>query len=368
MRRRALHRRAFLRTGAAVALSTPALATPAVAQSAPEVRWRMASSFPKSQETLFGTGQTLSAYVAETTDNKFQIQTYAAGELATSRQALDVVASGSVECAHTPLSFHVAKDMTLGLGSGLPFGLNARLQQSWWAYGGGAKLVNDALKAFGAYGMPAGTIGGQMGGWFKKEINALEDFKGLRFRINGLGAPVFARLGAVPFDMPHADVVAALDNNALDGAEFLCPHDDERLGLVKVAKYNYGPCWWESAGMVHLVVNLEKWEALPKSYRAALARACDAVNAGMLAKYDAINPPALRRLVAAGAVIRQFPQPVVEVCHRATVEHFAELAAKDARFKKGLESATSFLKDHLAWLQASDHAYDALQIAINGRS
>jgi TRAP-type mannitol/chloroaromatic compound transport system substrate-binding protein len=366
--RRALHRRAFLRTGAAVAVSSPAVAAPAVAQSAPEVRWRMTSSFPKSQETLFGTGQALCAYVAEATDNKFQIQAYAAGELATSRQALDVVTSGSVECAHTPLSFHAAKDMTLALGTGLPFGLNARLQQSWWAHGGGAKLVNDALKPFGAYGIPAGTTGAQMGGWFKKEINVLEDLKGLRFRINGLGGPIFTRLGAVPFEIPHADVMSALENNVVDGAEFLCPHDDERLGLVKVAKYNYGPCWWESAGMVHLVVNLEKWNALPKPYRAALARACDAVNLGMLAKYDAINPAALRRLMAAGAVIRQFPQPVLEVCHRATVEHLAELAAKDAKLKKGLESTSGFLKEHLQWLQISDHAYDALQIAINNRS
>ena len=327
----------------------------------------MTSSFPKSQETLFGTGQTLCAYVAEATDNRFQIQAYATGELATSRQALDVVASGTVECAHTPLSFHVAKDMTLALGTGLPFGLNARHQQSWWAYGGGSKLVNDALKALGVYGIPAGTTGGQTGAWLKKEINALEDFKGLRFRINGLGAPIFARIGAVPLEMPHADVVAALESNAIDGAEFLCPHDDERLGLAKVAKYIYGPCWWESAGMLHLVVNLEKWNALPKAYRAALARACDAVNLGMLAKYDAINPPALRRLVAAGAVIRPFPQPVLEVCHRAGVEHFAEVAAKDAKFKKGMESVTGFLRDHLPWLQASDHAYDAFQIAINGR-
>jgi len=368
VRRKALHRRAFLRTGAAVALGSPAMAAPAIAQSAPEVRWRMTSSFPKSQETLFGTGQALCAYVAEATDNKFQIQAYATGELATSRQALDVVTSGSVECAHTPLAFHTAKDMTLALGTGMPFGLNARLQQSWWAHGGGGKLVNDALKALRAYGIPAGTTGAQMGGWFKKEINTLEDFKGLRFRINGLGGPIFARLGAVPFEMPHADVVAALDNNAIDGAEFLCPHDDERLGLVKAAKYNYGPCWWESAGMMHLVINLDKWEALPKSYRAVLARACDAVNLGMLARYDAINPPALRRLVAAGATLRQFPQPVLEVCHRATVEHFAEIAAKDAKFKKGMESVTSFLRDHLQWLQASDHAYDALQIALNSRS
>ena len=367
MRLRALHRRAFLRTGAAVALTSPVVAAPAIAQSAPEVRWRLTSSFPKSQETLFGASQQLCRFVAEATDNKFQIQANAAGELATSRQALDVVSSGAVECAHTPLSFHASREMTLAFGSGLPFGLNSRHQQSWWTFGGGADIVNTVLRRLGTYGMPAGMIGAQMGGWFKKEINALEDLKGLRFRINGLGAPVFARIGAVPVDMPHADVVAALESNSLDGAEFLCPHDDERLGLAKAAKYNYGPCWWESAGMVHLVVNLEQWNALPASYRAALSRACDAVSMRMLAKYDSVNPPALRRLISAGTVIRQFPQPVLEACHRASAEHFGEIAAKDPQFKRGMESITAFLREHLPWLQASDHAFDGFQIAINGR-
>jgi TRAP-type mannitol/chloroaromatic compound transport system substrate-binding protein len=328
----------------------------------------LASSFPKSQETLFGGAQQLSRFVAELTDNSFQIQANAAGELATSRQALDVVKSGAVECAHTRLSFHVNKDVTLGLGTGLPFGLNARHQMSWWSFGGGADLVNAVLKRLGTYGIPAGVIGGQMGGWFKTEIDSLDDLKGLRFRINGLGAPIFARIGAVPVDMPHTDVMGALASNAIDGAEFLCPQDDERLGLVKAARYNYGPCWWESAGMVHLVVNLERWNALPAAYRAALTRACDAVTLRMLAKYDFVNPPSLKRLVSAGAVVRQFPQPVLEACHRATIEHFNEVAAKNAQFKKGMDSVTAFLRGHLPWLQVSDHAFDGFQIAINGRA
>ncbi len=358
-----------MRTGAAVAFSSPAVAAPAIAQSAPEVRWRMASSFPKSQETLFGAGQQLCRFVAEATDNRFQIQANAAGELATRRQALAVVRSGAVECAHTPLSFHASRDtMTLGLGAGLPFGLSARQQMSWWLNGGGADIVNAALARIGAYGVPAGVIGGQMGGWFKREINALEDLKGLRFRITGLGGPIFARVGAVPVEMPHVDVVAALESNSLDGAEFLCPQDDERLGLVRVARYNYGPSWWESAGMVHLVINLERWEALPAAYRAALARACDAVSMRMLARHDWVAPPALRRLVSAGAVVRPFPQPVLEACHRATVEHFGEVAAKDPLFKKGMDSVSAFLREHVQWLQMSDHAFDSLQIAVNTRA
>jgi TRAP-type mannitol/chloroaromatic compound transport system substrate-binding protein len=355
-----------------MAVSSPAVAAPAIAQSTPEIRWRMTSSFPKSQEVLFGAGQLLCRHVADATDNKFQIRPFSAGELATSRQALDVVASGTVECAHTPLSFHTGKDVSLALGTGLPFGLNARHQQAWWMFGGGADLFNNAsnglLKKLGTYGIPAGTVGGQMGAWFKKEINTLDDLKGLRVRINGLGGPILSRLGAVPVDMPYADVVAALESNTIDGAEFLCPIDDERLGLVRVAKYNYGPCWWESAGMVHLVINLEKWNALTRPYRAVLARACDAVSLYTLARYDSINPPSLKRLIAAGAVVRPFPQPILEACHRATMEHFAEVAGKDSQFKKGLDSVASFHKDRLQWLQVSDHALDGFQIAISGRT
>ena len=323
----------------------------------------MTSGFTKWHETLFGIGQRLCRFVAEATDNKFQIQAYAAGELATSRQALDAVASGAVECAHTRLSFHAGNDMTLGFGAGLPFGLNARHQQAWWTFGGGDGLVNASLEKLGAYGIPAGCTGAQMGGWFKREINTLDDLKSLRFRIHGLGGPIFARIGAVPFDMPHPDVVGALEHNVIDGAEFLCPHDDARLGLVRVARHCYWPCWWESAGMVHFLVNLEKWRALPAYYRSVVARACDSACLHMLAKYDSVNPGALGRLIAAGALVRPFPRPVMEVCYRATVEHFAEVAARDAAFRKASESVNAYRRDQLRWLQISEHALDDFVIA-----
>ena len=247
---------------------------------------------------MFGTAQIVCRYIAEATDNKFLIQPYQAGELAPSRQALDAVSSGSVECAHTPTYFYVAKDPTLGFGTGIPFGLSSRQQQSWWTFGGGAEIVNAALKRLNVVGIPAGLTGAQMGAWFKKEIGSVDDLKGLRWRISGLGGPVLARVGVAPQEIPHIDVYAALEQGTIDAAEFICPHDDEKLGLPKVAKYNYHPCWWESGGMVHLVVNLERWNALPKSYQAIVARACDAASLWMLAKYDAVNAPALKRLIA----------------------------------------------------------------------
>jgi len=267
----------------------------------------MASSFSKSLDAIYGAALMLARYVAEATDHRFQIHTHAAGELTPSRQALDAVTSGAIECAHTPLFFYAGKDPTLGLGSGLPFGLNARHQLSWWNFAGGADIINASLKKLNVVGIPAGCTGAQMGAWFKKEINSLEDLKGLRFRVGALGGPIFARIGVIPLHLTHADVYAALENGTIDAAEFICPHDDERLGLVRVARYNHYPCWWESAGMVHMVANLDKWNALPKPYQAVLARACDAANSWMLAKYDAVNPPALKRLIAAGAVLRPFP-------------------------------------------------------------
>jgi TRAP-type mannitol/chloroaromatic compound transport system substrate-binding protein len=356
-----------LRGGAVTALAAPALAAPAIAQSAPEIKWRLASSFPKALETLYGTAQTLCRYVEEATDRRFQIQPHAAGELTASRQALDAVTSGAIECAHTPLFFYAGKDATLGLGSGLPFGLNARQLLSWWMFAGGSELVNASLKKLNAHGMPAGATGAQMGAWFKKEIVSVEDLKGLRFRVGALGGPILARVGMQPLNLPYADVYAALENGTIDAAEFICPHDDEKLGLVRVAKHNHYPCWWESGGIVHLVANLEKWQALPKAYQAVLARACDAATLWMLAKYDSINPPALKRLVQAGAVIKPFPPPVMEAFHKAAGEHYAELAAKDPPFKKALESVNAFRKEQLAWWQIAEHAYDGFLIGARGK-
>jgi len=349
-------------------MAVPAVAASAVAQSAPEIKWRLTSSFSKSLDTLYGTAVMLCRYVAEATDGKFQIQPHAAGELAPSRQALDTVGGGVVECAHTPLHFYAAKDMVLGVGGGLPFGLNARQQMSWWMFGGGADIINAALKKLNVHGIPAGSTGAQMGAWFKKEITSVDDLKGLKFRVGEMGGPILSRVGLSPLTLAHSDVYSALESGTIDGAEFIGPHDDEKLGLVRVAKYNHFPCWWESAGMVHLVVNLEKWQGLPKAYQAIVARACDAANAWMLARYDAVNPPALKRLIQAGAVLKVFPPPVMEAFYRAGLEYNAEIAAKEPAFRKALESANGFRKEHLAWWQVAEHAYDGFMIGARGRA
>ncbi len=359
-----MKRRQFLRGGAIAALAMPGLAAPALAESAPEIKWRLTSSFGKSLEIMQGAVQILCRYVVEATDNRFVIQPFLAGELAPGSQALDAVSSGSVDCAFTPMGYYQSKDPSLVFGSGVPFGLNERQQHAWWMFGGGKEIINGALHRLNVYSIPAGSSGTQMGAWFRKELTSIDDLKGMRMRIVGMGGPVLHRLGAVTYQMGHADVFSALENATLDAAEYVCPFDDEKLGFVKVARYNHFPCWWEGSGMLHMVVNLEKWNALPKPYQVILARACDASMAWMRAKYDTVNPPALKRLVGAGAVLKPFPQPVLEACYKATTEHLGEIAAKSIGFKKALDSMNAFRADHLAWRQVAEQAYDGFMIQI----
>jgi TRAP-type mannitol/chloroaromatic compound transport system substrate-binding protein len=361
-----MKRRSFLK-GSAIAAAGAGIAAPAIAQSQPEVRWRLTSSFPRSLDTIYGTAQTLAKYVAEATDNRFQIQTFSAGEIVPGLQALDAVASGAVECAHTPTYFYVGKDPVLGLGTGVPFGLNARQQHSWWHFGGGDKITNDALARFNAYALPAGNSGCQMGGFFRKELQTPADLQGLKFRIGGMGGQVLARLGVVPQQIAAGDVYPALERGTIDAAEFVGPYDDEKLGFHRVAKYYYYPGWWEGGAMLHLIVNLGEWNKLSKTYQAILTHACEAANNWMIAKYDAVNPPALRRLIGAGTELRPFPQPIMEASLRAANEYFAELSGRNESFKRAYDSMVAFRGENLLWWQVGELSFDSFMARTRGR-
>jgi len=333
----------------------------------PDIRWRLTSSFPRQLDTIFGTAQTLARYLAEATDNKFQIQAFPAGELVGGLQALDAVQTGAVECAHTPTYFYFGKDPTLALGTGIPFGLNARQQHSWWHFADGKELLNGVLARYNAISFACGNSGTQMGGFFRKELQSPADLNGLKFRIGGLAGLVLAKLGVVPQQIAGGDVYPALERGTLDAAEFVGPYDDEKLGLSKVAKYYYAPGWWEGGAMLHLVVNLDKWNELPKTYQAILFQAAEAANNWMLAKYDAVNPQALRRMLGAGTELRTFPQSIMEASLKAANELYAELSAKNADFKKAYDSLVTFRAESLPWWGLNEYAYDTFMIRTRGR-
>ena len=250
-------------------------------------------------------------YVAEMTDNKFQIQLFAAGELAPGLQALDATSNGTVEMCHTVSYYYVGKDPTFAIYASVPFGLNARMQNSWWYQGGGMELGNEFFKKFGVIGFPCGNTGTQMGGWFRKEIKTVADLSGLKFRIGGIAGQVLQKVGVVPQQLAGGDIYPALEKGTIDAAEWVGPYDDEKLGFQKVAKYYYYPGFWEGGPTVHAFCNLEKWNSLPKNYQAIITNATANANTWMAARYDMQNPSALKRLVAGGTQLRPFTNEVL---------------------------------------------------------
>jgi TRAP-type mannitol/chloroaromatic compound transport system substrate-binding protein len=359
-----MRRRKFLNSaGTGLAGILAAGSAPAIAQGTTgEVKWRLASSFPKSLDTLYGAADSFSKRVAAATGGKFQIQVFAAGEIVPGLQVADAVQNATVQCGHTAPYYFVGKDPTFAFGTAVPFGLNARQINAWWYAGGGEALMNEFYRDYGFRAFLCGNTGAQMGGWYRKEIKTVADLKGLKLRTAGMAGEVLARLGVVPQQLAAGDVYSALEKGTIDGAEFVGPYDDEKLGLAKVAKYYYYPGWWEGGAALALLVNVKAWEALPKEYQAIFEAAAHESNTLMLARYDAGNPPALRRLAAAGAQLRAFPKPVMEAGYQATQELFAEISAKNARFRKVLEHMNRFLEDQLLWFRVAESAFDNFMV------
>ena len=322
-----MQRRRFVTTAALG--SAAVLPSPAIAQSAPEIAWRLASSFPRTVTTLNGAAEYLCTRVAAATDNRFQIRPFPADEIAPAAGVLDAVQAGTVEMGHTSFAFLADKNPALAFGTALPFGLTSRQQMAWICCGGGLELVGELLKAAGCLGIPAGNTGAQMGGWFRKEIKAPEDFKGLKIRLIGLGAAVAARMGALPQPLAANDLVAALDKGSIGAAAYGGPADDDKLGLVRAAKFYYYPGWASGNSMLWSLVNLDKWRDLPASYKAVLELACYDTCSWVQARYDSDNPPALRRLIAAGAQLRPFPREVAQAAYKASFELYAEARLED---------------------------------------
>src|SRR5689334_9029836 len=292
-----MSRRKFLKTAGAGVAAT-AVAAPALAQGAPEVKWRLTSSFPKSLDTIFGAAEVISKRVAAATNNKFQIQVFASGEIVPGFNALDAVQNGTVQCGHTAPYYYVGKDPTFAFGTAVPFGLNARQYNAWWHVGGGDAIFNEFLKEYGIHSMLCGNTGAQMGGWYRKEIKTVDDLKGLKFRVGGFAGQVLTKLGVVPQQIAGGEIYPALEKGTIDAAEWVGPYDDEKLGLNKVAKFYYYPGWWEGGPALHSIVGQKALAELPPDYRAILEAACHEGNTMMMARYDAGNPDALKRLVA----------------------------------------------------------------------
>ena len=356
-----MKRRNFLTT-AAVGTAAVSLAAPALAQAAPKISWRLTSGFPKALDTIYGAAEEFAGIVSAATDGNFQIQSFPAGEIVPMPEASDAVASGTVEMTHTASYYYWGKNATFALGTAVPFGLNARGINAWFYHGGGIDMMNKFYNAQGLHCFPGGNTGAQMGGWWRKEINSLADLQGVKMRIAGMGGKVMEAMGVVPQQIPGGEIFPSLERGTIDAAEWVGPYDDEKLGLNKVAPYYYYPGFWEGGPALNFMINLGKWNELPKSYQAIVAAAAATANVSMLAKYDFKNPAALRSLIAGGAQLRPYPEDVMKAGFDAANALYATIMAENADFKTIWESQQAYRNEANLWNQVAEYTFDTFMI------
>jgi TRAP-type mannitol/chloroaromatic compound transport system substrate-binding protein len=264
--------------------------------------------------------------------------------------------SGTVECCHTCSYYSVGKDATFAFGTAVPFGMDCRQMNAWIYQGGGQKALDDFYAGFGIQSFAGGNTGTQMGGWFRKEIKTLADIKGLKFRVAGLAGRPWAKLGAVPQQIPGSDIYPALEKGTIDAAEWVGPYDDEKLGFYKVAKHYYYPGWWENGPVIHFFVSQKEWAKLPKVYQEAFIAAAFESNVFMMAEYDHKNPLALSRLLSQGVKLHKYDDKLMQSFYEASQDVYSEESAKNPAFKKMHEEYFKYAKTQQAWFGVAEAA------------
>ncbi|MFT6072385.1 MAG: TRAP-type mannitol/chloroaromatic compound transport system substrate-binding protein [Alphaproteobacteria bacterium] len=340
------------------AAATASVASPAVHNGNPKIHWRMTSSFPKSLDTLYGTAEYMAQEVFKMTDGNFKISVFAAGELAPALGALDVTSNGAVDACHTTSYYYVGKNEAFALATTIPFGLNARQQNAWLNFGGGNAALKPLFDNYNIIPVVTGNTGTQMGGWLKREIRTADDIKGLKMRIGGLAGQVFSALGGIPQQIPGTDIYPSLEKGVIDGAEWVGPYDDEKLGFHKVAPFYYYPGWWEGNAAIHSFFNKDSYAKLPAHYKAILHAACAKATEYMLARYDILNPPALRRIVASGTVLKKYSKDVLLKFNEASHDIYSTISAKNPLFADIFAKHEAFRKETSLWHRFAEAHFD----------
>ena len=333
-------------------------AAPAVhAQAA--IRWRLASSFPKSLDTIHGAADVFAKAIKNMSGGKFEVSVHAPGEIMPAFGVVDGVQQGSVEVAHTAPYYFFGKDETFALGCAIPFGLNSRQMTAWMYEGNGLNLMREFYAKYNMINFPGGNTGAQMGGWFRKEVKSLKDLKGLKFRIGGFGGKVVERLGVVPQNIPGGDIYPALEKGTIDSAEWVGPYDDLKLGFNKVAPFYYYPGFWEGGPQLDFFINDKAFNALSAENKAIVEAACAQAHSDMQAKYDARNPAALKQLVGSGAKLREFPKDVMAAAFKEAMAFYEEISAKNDNWKKVYADYSKFRADANLWFRFTEAKFDS---------
>jgi TRAP-type mannitol/chloroaromatic compound transport system substrate-binding protein len=352
-----MDRRKFINSAGLAGILAAGVAPAARANQA--IRWRLASSFPKSQDIGHGALQLFARTVKEMSGGKIEISIHLPDELMPAFGVLEGVQRGSVECGHTASYYYTDKDETFALDGTIPFGMNSRQMTAWMRHGNGQALLREFFRGFGIVNFPLGNSGAQMAGWYRKPVRSLADIKGLKMRIGGLGGQVFTRIGGVAVNLPGADIYRALEQGRIHAAEWVGPYDDLKLGLHKLTKYYGYPGWWEGGAQSSLYINQRAFDALTTESRAIIEAAAALAHLDTQAQYDAKNPVALKELVALGARLMPMPKAVLDAAYKAAQGLYAELAGKNPQWKKIYGSYAAFLKDQSWGWGYTEMAFDS---------
>ena len=357
-----MERRKFLQN-AGIAGILAAGAAPAVVNAQQAIRWRLASSFPKALDTIYGAAEAFSKKVKDMSGGKFEISVHAGGELMPAFGVVDGVQQGTVECAHTAPYYFFGKDETFAIDCTIPFGLNSRQMTAWMYHGNGMKLMREFYSQYNIVNFPMGNTGAQMGGWYRKPVKSLADIKGLKMRIGGFGGRILAGIGGVPQNIPGGEIYQALEKGTIDATEWVGPYDDQKLGFYKVAKHYAYPAWWEGGPQLTLYVNNKAYDSLSSENKAIVEAAAAYAHVDMQAKYDAKNPQALKELVAGGTKLFRLPKDVMAGAFKFAEEHYAELSAKNPHWKKVYADYSAFRKEQNLWFRFAEAGFDSFMQA-----
>ena len=351
-----MNRRALIRHAGIAGVLAAGVAPAVHAQAT--IRWRLASSFPQSLDTIYGAAESFSQHVRIVSGGKFEISVHAAGELMPAFDVVDNVRRGSIEAAHTAPYYFADKDETFAIGGAIPFGLNSRQMSAWTFEGNGLKLMREFYAGYNIINFACGNTGAQMGGWFRKEIRSLADLKGLKFRVGGFAGKVIERLGALPQNLPGGDIYQALEQRTIDAAEWIGPYDDQKLGFNKVAPFYYYPGWWEGGLQLDLYINQKAFDALSAENKVIIECAAAFAHVETQAKYDVKNPTALKQLVGSGAKLRPFPAEVMTESFKQSMKLYEELSAKNENWRKVYADYAKFRSDQNLWFRFTESTFD----------
>ncbi|MEL7071945.1 MAG: ABC transporter substrate-binding protein [Cyanobacteria bacterium J06581_3] len=343
--------------GAKTQQTAPTTAQASISDSSPVIQWQMATSWPKSLQILFDSADLFCKQVSKMTNGNFVITPYPAGELAGGLEVLSAVQDGTVACGHTASYYYLGKSNALAFGTTLPFGLNAAQQNAWLYYGGGLEAMQAVYAGMGVINFPGGNTGGQMGGWFKREVNTIEDFKGMNMRVPGLGGKILERLGVTIHNLSGGQIFEALEKGTIEAAEWKNPHADETLGLNQVAPYYYYPGWWEPGTSYEFQINLDEWNKLPAHYQEIFKSAAADTNNKMLAQFNAVNGDVLNRLVIGGTKLLPFSKEILTASYQAAFDLYDEIASEDSQFDTIYQSWKTFRSDIYQWNRVNELSF-----------